>query len=134
MGAATAVLLFALQAGAGAQEPATALYACGGEARAEAALVGVTLCDGKPTPGLRERAEADNLQIREGALVTAVTADGVGGIAGMQVGDLVYRVGGGDVPHAQAAAGRLGEVAPRADTVVNFLRSGRPYLIKLRRE
>ena len=132
--AAAPLLLAALQAGAGAQERAAELYACGGEPRAEAALVGVTLCDGEPTPGLLAQAEAENLQIREGALVTAVAADGVGGVAGMQAGDLIYRVGGGDVPDAEAAAGRLALVAARADTVVNFLRAGRPYRIKLRRE
>ena len=60
--------------------------------------------------------------------------NGVAGVAGMQAGDLIYRVGGGDVPDAAAAADRLGQVAARADTVVNFLRGGRPYLVKLRRE
>ena len=132
--AAAPLLLAALQAGAGAQERAAELYACGGESRAEAALVGVTLCDGEPTPGLLAQAEADNLQVREGALVTEVAADGVAGVAGMQAGDLIYRVGGGNVPDAEDAAGRLALVAARADTVVNFLRGGRPYLIKLRRE
>ena len=131
--AATLPLLLAALP-AGAQEQATALYACGGESREEAALVGVTLCDGEPTPGLLAQAEADNLQVREGALVTEVAADGVAGGAGMQAGDLIYRVGGGDVPDAEAAAGRLALVAARADTLVNFLRGGRPYLIKLRRE
>lgn len=132
--AAVPLLLAALQVGAGAQEPAAELYACGGESRAEASLVGVTLCDGEPTPGLLTQAEADNLQVREGALVTEVAAEGVADGAGMQAGDLIYRVGGGDVPDAEAAAGRLTLVAERADTVVNFLRGGRPYLIKLRRD
>ncbi len=128
------VLLAALLAGAGAQERAAELYACGGEPRAEAAAVGVTLCDGEPTPELLAQAEADNLQVRDGALITAVAENGVAGVAGMQAGDLIYRVGGGDVPDAAAAADRLGQVAARADTVVNFLRGGRPYLVKLRRE
>ena len=132
--AAAPLLLAALQAGAGAQERAAELYTCGGESRAEAALVGVTLCDGAPTAGLLAQAEADNLQVREGALVTEVVAEGVAGGAGMQAGDLIYRVGGGDVPDAEEAAGRLALVAARADTLVNFLRGGRPYLIKLRRE
>ena len=75
--AAVPVLLpAALLAGAGAQERATELYACGGEPRAEAAAVGVTLCDGEPTPELLAQAEADNLQVRDGALVTAVAEDG----------------------------------------------------------
>ncbi len=133
-GAGVPVLLAALLAGAGAQERATELYACGGETRAEAAAVGVTLCDGEPAPELLAQAEADNLQVRDGALVTAVAEDGVAGVAGLQAGDLIYRVGGGDVPGAAAAADRLGQVAARADTVVNFLRGGRPYRIKLRRE
>ena len=123
-----------LPAGAGGQEQAAELYACGGESRAEAALVGMTLCDGQATPGLLARAEADNLQVRDGALVTEVAAEGVAGVAGMQAGDLIYRIGGGDVADAEAAAGRLARVAARADTVVNFLRRGRPYLVKLRSE
>ena len=132
--AAAVLLLIALQAGAGAQERASDLYACDGEPRAEAGAVGLTLCDGEPTPDLLAQAEADNLQVREGALVTAAVVDGVAGIAGMQAGDLIYRVGGADVADAGSAAGRLGLIETRADTVVNFLRGGRPYRIKLRRE
>lgn len=130
--AAAAVLLLALSAGGGAQEAASALYACSGEPRAEASAVGLTLCGGEPTPDLLARAEADNLQVREGALVTAV--EGVAGAAGLQADDLIYRIGGADVPDAAAAADRLALVGARADTVVNFLRGGRPYLVKLRRE
>jgi membrane-associated protease RseP (regulator of RpoE activity) len=128
------VLLFVLQAGAGAQEGATALYACSGEHRAEATVVGLTLCDSEPTPDLLAQAQAENLQVREGALVTAAAAGGVAAVAGLQAGDLIYRVGGADVAGAGTAAGRLAQVAARADTVVNFLRGGRPYRIKLRRE
>ena len=128
------VLLLALQAGGGAQESATALYACNGEQRVEAAVVGLTLCDCEPTPGLLAQAEAENLQVREGALVTAVAAGGVAGVAGLQAGDLIYRVGGADVAGTGTAAARLAQIAARADTVVNFLRGGRPYRIKLRRE
>ena len=132
--AALPVLLLALQAGAGAQEAAPALYACNEEPHAEAALVGLTLCDCEPTPDLLAQFEIANLQVREGALVTEVAAGGVAGVAGLQAGDLIYRVGGADVAGAGAAAGRLAQIAARADTVVNFLRGGRPYRIKLRRE
>ena len=128
------VLLFVLQAGAGAQEGAPALYACNGEPHAEAAVVGLTLCDCEPTPDLLAQFEIANLQVREGALVTEVAAGGVAGVAGLQAGDLIYRVGGADVADAGTAAGRLAQIAARADTVVNFLRGGRPYRIKLRRE
>ena len=131
--AAVPVLLCALQAGAGAQETAPALYACSGEPREEAAVVALTLCDGDPTPDLLAQSVADNLQVREGALVTAAAADGIGGVGGLQAGDLIYRVGGTDVPDARTAASGLAQIEARADTVVNFLRRGRPYRIKLRR-
>lgn len=131
--AAVPVMLCALQAGGGAQETAPTLYACSGEPREEAAVAALTLCDGEPTPDLLARAAADNLQVREGALVTAAAADGIGGGGGFQPGDLIYRVGGADVPDARAAAGGLAQIEARSDTVVNFLRRGRPYRIKLRR-
>lgn len=128
------MLLAVLQAGGSAQEGARELYVCDGDTRAEAAGVGLTLCDGEPTPGLLAQAEAENLQVREGALVTAVEADGIAGVAGLRAGDMIYRVGGNDVPDAAATADRLARIAARADTVVNFLRGGRPYLIKLRHD
>ena len=127
------VLLLALPAGAGAQERAADLYACAGEPRDAGEPLGLTLCDGQPAPELLARAAEDNLQIRDGALVTAAAADAIAGIAGLQAGDLIYRVGGADVPDAGTAVERLGRIGPRADTVVNFLRGGRPYRVKLRR-
>ena len=72
--------------------------------------------------------------MREGALVTDVPPGGVSSVAGFAVGDLIYRVGGVDVPDARSAVENLGRVGSRADTMVNFLRGGRPYRIKLRRE
>ena len=51
----------------------------------------------------------------------------------MRVGDLIYRVGGVNVPDARSAADSLARVRLRSDTVVNFLRGDRPYRIKLRR-
>ena len=117
-----------------AQEHAADLYACGDRPHAEAAALGLTLCDALPTAALSARAEPENLQVREGALVTDVPAGGVSSVAGFAVGDLIYRVGGVDVPDARAAVENLGRVGSRADTVVNFLRGGRPYRIKLRRE
>ncbi len=117
-----------------AQENAADLYTCGDQPRAEAAVVGLTLCDALPTDALSARAGPENLQVREGGLVTEVRPDGVSGVAGFAAGDLIYRVGGVDVPDARAAVENLGRVGSRADTVVNFLRGGRPYRIKLRRE
>ena len=117
-----------------AQENAAQLYACGDQPRAAAEAVGLTLCDALPTDALSARAGPENLQVREGALVTDLQPGGISSGAGFAAGDLIYRVGGVDVPDARSAVENLGRVGSRADTVVNFLRGGRPYRIKLRRE
>lgn len=129
-----ALLLAALAGTWGAaQDGAADLYACGDAPQVESALAGLTLCDGLPTGVLSARAGPDNLQVRDGARVAALLPDGIAGVAGMRVGDLIYRVGGVDVPDARSAADSLTRVRRRSDTVVNFLRGGRPYRIKLRR-
>ena len=117
-----------------AQENAAQLYACGDQPRAAAEAVGLTLCDALPTDALSARAGPENLQVREGALVTDLQPGGISSVAGFAAGDLIYRVGGVDVPDARSAVDSLGRVGSRADTMVNFLRGGRPYRIKLRRE
>ena len=135
--AATAVgglLLAGAAAAAAAQDSAADLYTCGGQSRAVAEAVGLTLCDALPTDALSARAGPENLQVREGALVTDVQPGGISRVAGFHAGDLIYRIGGVDVPDARSAVENLGRVGSRADTVVNFLRGGRPYRIKLRRE
>lgn len=127
-------LLAALSgAPAGAQDDAD-LYACGDAPQVESALAGLMLCDGLPTEALAARAGPENLQVREGALVAELRPGGISGVAGMHAGDLIYRIGGVDVGDARAAAENLERVGPRADTVVNFLRGGRPYRVKLRRQ
>ncbi|MDE2905171.1 MAG: hypothetical protein OXQ28_03710 [Acidobacteriota bacterium] len=129
------VLLVLLLTGVpAAQENAAELYACGDRPRAAAEAVGLTLCDALPTDALSARAGPENLQVREGALVTDLQPGGISSGAGFAAGDLIYRVGGVDVPDARSAVENLGRVGSRADTVVNFLRGGRPYRIKLRRE
>ena len=110
------------------------LYACADRPEGAAEAVGLTLCDALPTDALSARAGPENLQVREGALVTDVRPGGISSVAGFDVGDLIYRVGGVDVPDARTAVENLDRVGSRADTVVNFLRGGRPYRIKLRRE
>ena len=52
---------------------------------------------------------------------------------GLQPRDLIYRVGGVDVKSSAAAADRLSQINPVSDTIVNFLRQGRPYRVKLRK-
>ena len=122
--------------GAGAEGPLQgdpALYDCAGDTVSEAADIGATLCDAAPTEALTERTEIDNLQIRTGALITEVRAGGVGEVAGVRAGDVIYRVGGVDVSSAEEATVRISLIEPDGDTVVNFLRQGRPYRVKIRR-
>lgn len=117
-----------------AQGGAAGLYACTDEPRGEASALGLALCDAAPTSELAARAAADNLQEREGALIVEVETDGITSNAGFHTGDVIYRVGGVDVAGAVSAAEQLAQIQARSDTVVNFLRRGRPYRIKLRRE
>ncbi|MCY4026648.1 MAG: hypothetical protein OXH75_10110, partial [Acidobacteria bacterium] len=121
----------AAPAASGIQE--AALYRCAAETTVAVATVGIELCDAEPTPLLAERAEPDNLQIRGGALVVEVEDGGVAGVAGVQPGDMIYRVARADVPGAGAVAAGLAGVGTDSDTQINFLRRGRPYRIKLRR-
>ena len=117
-----------LQTGEGAH-----LYVCTDTTSAGVPGVGVTVCDATGTPELARRSEADNLQSREGALVVSLEDDGVSARAGLQPRDVIYRVGGVDVDTAASAAEVLAQIGARSDTIVNFLRDGRPYRVKLRR-
>ena len=119
--------------GFGAQPAETALYRCMDDTTVEVAALGLELCDATPTPRLAERAEPDNLQTRDGALVVEVDDGDIAAIAGVQPGDMIYRVAGVDVPGAAAAGAGLAAVGTDSDTQINFLRRGRPYRIKLRR-
>ena len=120
--------------GRGVQSSATlVLYSCVENTGAEAEIAGALLCDAQPTPGLTERAERDNLLVRHGALVIEVDKTSISETAGLKAGDVIYRVGGVDVADAETAAKNLATVQTRSDTVVNFLRGGRPYRVKLRR-
>ena len=117
----------------GSQPVAAALYRCADGTTVAVAALGLDLCDAAPTPRLAERAEPDNLQTRDGALVVEVDDGGVAAIAGVQPGDMIYRVAGADVPGAEDAGVGLAAVGTDSDTLINFLRRGRPYLVKLRR-
>ena len=114
-------------------QEAEALYACVDPAATRPLEVGATVCDAAPTDALTERLEIDNLQLRTGALVTEVVTGGVAQLAGLQAGDVIYRVGGVDVDNNIETTARLSLIEKDADTVVNFLRRGRPYRVKIRR-
>ena len=118
----------------GHQQPENAqLYACADTMPTDVPTVGVTLCDANPTSELDLRRDSDNLQSREGALVFEVVEMGISSEAGLQPGDVIYRVGGVDVDSSASAADRLSQINPLSDTIVNFLRQGRPYRVKLRK-
>ena len=111
-----------------------AFYDCAGDAVSEAADIGVTLCDAAPTEALSEQIEIDNLQLRSGALIIEARTGGVGDVAGVRAGDVIYRVGGVNLTNAEDTTARLALIARDSDTVVNFLRRGRPYRVKIRRQ
>ena len=115
-------------------QPADAeqLYVCAGAANADITEVGLTLCNADATPELEERADADNLHVREGVLVVELESAGISSAAGLQAGDMIYRIGGVNVASAESAAKMLATIDTDSDTVVNFLRGGRPYRVKLR--
>ncbi len=116
-----------------AMQDGDALYACVDATLTRTLEIGATVCDAAPTDALTRRIEVDNLQLRAGALVTEVAADSISQRAGLEEGDVIYRVGGVDVDNNVEATARLSLIQESADTVVNFLRRGRPYRVKLRR-
>jgi C-terminal processing protease CtpA/Prc len=116
-----------------ATQDAEPLYVCATPAGTRTLEIGATVCDAASTDALTDRIDVDNLQLRAGALVTEVAADSVLQIAGLQEGDVIYRVGGVDVDDNVTVAARLSLIEEAADTVVNFLRRGRPYRVKIRR-
>ena len=130
-GALTALLLTAGTL-ATAQTDTSPLYECAESTTAEVTRVGLTACDATPTAELEARAEADNLQVRAGALVVELSAKGISATEGLQPDDMIYRVGGVDVASVTEAAEHLARIVADSDTVVNFLRGGRPYRVKLR--
>ena len=117
---------------AGAQP--SELYSCAEAGTAEVTSIGVTMCDASATARLTQTASSDNLQVRDGALVREIASRGISGIAGLQVGDMIYRVGGVDITDTASAKDELMKIGATSDTVVNFLRGGRPYRVKLRRD
>lgn len=117
----------------GMQPAERALYRCVDGPTVDVVVLGIELCDSQPTPRLAERAEPDNLQTRDGALVVEVVDGGIAAVAGVQPGDMIFRVAGVDVPGADDAGAGLAAVGTDSDTQINFLRRGRPYRIKLRR-
>jgi len=128
-----AVLAWVLGNGIAAAQPEPlALYACAESTTADVGLLGVSICDAQPTAELAQRATLDNLQIREGAIIVQLNPKGVSATSGLQTGDMIYRVGGIDIATAKTAVEHLARVGRAADTVVNFLRGGRPYRVKLR--
>ena len=110
-----------------------ALYRCADNSQTEAEIAGIQLCDAKPTNELMSRAETDNLQIRNGALVTEISGTSISKLAGLAMGDVIYRVMGVDIDTAETAAERLALIPSTQDAVVNFLRRGRPFRVQLRR-
>ncbi len=108
------------------------LYTCVAPAATRTLEIGATICDAAPTDALTRRITVDNLQLRTGALVTEVAAGSVLQIAGLEEGDVIYRVGGVDVENNVEVRARLSLIEEAADTVVNFLRRGRPYRLKIR--
>lgn len=110
-----------------------ALYVCADAGAVRTVDIGAAICDATPTDALTRRLEPDNLQLRQGALVTGVSDGGIAHAAGLRAGDVIYRVGGVDVEDNIETTARLSLIGDRADTLVNFLRGGRPYLVKLRR-
>ncbi len=115
-----------------AAQDGEALYTCVDPAVTRALDIGATVCDAAPTDALTQRLEVDNLQLRAGALVIDVETDSTSQRAGLQEGDVIYRVGGVDVDDNVEVTARLSLLQRSSDTVVNFLRRGRPYRVKLR--
>ncbi len=132
MAAASLVAAMVCVATAVATQDGEPLYTCVTPAATRTLEIGATICDAAPTDALTRRITIDNLQLRTGALVTEVAAGSILQIAGLEEGDVIYRVGGVDVDSNVEIRARLSLIEETADTVVNFLRRGRPYRLKIR--
>ena len=108
-------------------------YACREQSETTSTVAGIELCTAEPTDALTNRAVGDNLQVRAGALVTNIDSSSIAASAGLARGDVIYRIGGNNIEDSLTAADQLSKIGTSADTIVNFLRSGRPYRVKLRR-
>jgi C-terminal processing protease CtpA/Prc len=127
------LLVLILSTGIGmAQENTSVLYICKSETSASVVIIGLTLCTATSTNELSLLSEERNLQIREGVLIVKIEPNSISEQAGLQQGDMIYRIGSSDIIELQTAADRLAGVRRNSDTVVNFLRRGRPYRIKFR--
>lgn len=110
-----------------------ALYVCVDGTSTLTINIGITICDAAPTEALQRRLDEDYLHLRPGALVMEVTDGSVARVAGLQSGDVIYRVGGINVGNQDETSAHLERIQDTADTVVNFLRDGRPYLVRVRK-
>lgn len=89
------------------------------------ATVGITLCTAHPT-------EVGGITV-EGALITAIQKGAVADREGLRPGDVTYKISDEPIKTAEVAAERLKGLRVEGDTVVNFFRNGRPYVVHLRR-
>lgn len=114
-----------------AQRPAQ--YECWEQnpARHVKAAAGVTLCSGRP-PGTGTAPDGGDTQTG-GALIVSLESGGIAERDGLRAGDLIYKVDGALVTDARSAAAGLGDIQDARDTLVNFLRGGKPYLVRLRK-
>jgi len=117
-----------------AQDKVSELYTCQDESREEITLFGLTVCEATLSGNLSTRIQEENLQTRNGILVVVVENGGIANIAGLQENDLIYRIGGSDIMETKSAITAFNRIRAQADTVINFLRGGRPYRIKVRLE
>ena len=128
------VFLVALAASAltpAARQPAAAGYECWEQnpSRHVEATGGLRLCSGRQTAS----PESDSdLAPDDGALIVALQPESVAAVEGLRAGDLIYKVDGVRVTDARSAAAGLEGLHAARDTLVNFLRDGRPYLVRLR--
>ena len=111
-----------------------ALYVCTDPGATRTVDIGATICDATPTGTLNRahRARQPPASPRHPRHRGVARGHRPGG-GGSGAGDVIYRVGGVDVEDNVEAAARLSLLVESADTVVNFLRRGRPYLVRLRR-
>ncbi len=116
------------------QDTVSELYICQDESREEISPFGLTVCDAKLSENLSERIQEENLQTRNGILVVTVKNGSISDTAGLQENDLIYRIGGSDIMKTKSAITSFTQIRVQADTVINFLRGGRPYRIKIRLE
>lgn len=100
---------------------------CGGALGKPVAVLGeMSVCSGAAAAG-DERTGAP----ASGASIASLSPGGRAEVAGLQAGDVIYKIDGEDVANGEQAATRLTTKSKSVDITISFSRTGLRYRVRL---